>query len=850
MTHAIIIPEGAAVTQAGKADETGHWTRVKSETGNLADGSVQYITKDDAFCTFDEGLSAYSAIYLLELYDTIKNKNFSGETVNPLESVDKSKYLEGARKFYNLAKSFRDFELKTSDFESLTYIYGPDNTLLGGVDKSGPHPFIEYVATHPEHEISRMGSFKPYEDGGLPQAAEEVSRQIVSDTQYYGVKGKGYKYHKTVNDNVMSSYILFLTHYYETTNDASALQNLKLQLEWVYKVFEENGRRMWCNQYNVFDDECAPARPYEAPSLVSGSSVYLVNAVAYAEKKLEQLGETNPKYRNMLEDAIYYIQAELENSNSDPSEPEKYNFYALQNYTTSTPAPNTASAAISKDDPITFCDYYYPTDPFKAECKSNGHDTHAYYPTSSKEWPFSGFATNEVNLKGIDQYLIDPGCQGADGYPSSSRTNYDGCLNLNSEKANLRSFWDNYRAFWGSWKGYTKIYWAVDDYLEYAPDPSTGYWTSTYSSSTVGTGRTVIDSAVFSQNAAGIAKFLGQNNDEITDSDSDGLDDSEEGAHGTDPDYWDSDKDGFSDGDEVNLHGTDPLLGCDNPDSQCQGNCGNGIVEQGENCSSCPEDVQCGTGETCCSGTCCQAGQQCCSGTCTTPACNADSDCATGQECQNPGTCSSQCIALTQGCTTNADCSAGETCCLGQCCPTGQECCQGICCTTGQQCCNQICTIPVCSTDTECNDSDECTLDQCSNAGTCNAACTQTTIAGCGQEPETVVNYEREVEIGKTQQITVTKGEEQVREFTALLEYPNKTKITLIAANAKITIPVNQEGTYNAEIKAGDFEQTITFQGKTFGTGPEPEPADQTLLTAGLAIAIIAGAAIGLKKLR
>ncbi|MBN2067658.1 MAG: right-handed parallel beta-helix repeat-containing protein [Candidatus Diapherotrites archaeon] len=288
---------------------------------------------------------------------------------------------------------------------------------------------------------------------------------------------------------------------------------------------------------------------------------------------------------------------------------------------------------------------------------------------------------------------------------------------------------------------------------------------------------------------------------------------------------------------------------CDSLDNDCDGEtdegnicteCGNGEIDSGENCSTCPADVQCAQEE------------QCCSGTCTTPACNTDTECGTGQTCTNAGTCNAACTTPTQGCSTSADCQAGEECCSGQCCSTGQECCQGTCCTAGQQCCNGTCTTPACSSQTECNDSDQCTEDRCSNAGSCNAACTHTPITGCGQQPQTIVHYENEVEIGKTQTITVSRGQEQLQEFTALLEYPNKTKITLIAANAKITIPINQEGTYNATVRVGEFEQNITFQGKTTGNGQQPEPGetDQTPIIAGLAILIIIGAAIGLKKMQ
>ncbi len=45
-----------------------------------------------------------------------------------------------------------------------------------------------------------------------------------------------------------------------------------------------------------------------------------------------------------------------------------------------------------------------------------------------------------------------------------------------------------------------------------------------------------------------------------TDSDADGLTDTQEGLLGTDPNNPDTDGDGLTDGDEVNVHGTDPLV--------------------------------------------------------------------------------------------------------------------------------------------------------------------------------------------------------------------------------------------------------------------------------------------------
>lgn len=53
---------------------------------------------------------------------------------------------------------------------------------------------------------------------------------------------------------------------------------------------------------------------------------------------------------------------------------------------------------------------------------------------------------------------------------------------------------------------------------------------------------------------------LDPGDDQLVDSDLDGLNDTDENSRGTDPYNPDSDADGLLDGDEVNVHGTDPLL--------------------------------------------------------------------------------------------------------------------------------------------------------------------------------------------------------------------------------------------------------------------------------------------------
>jgi len=225
--------------------------------------------------------------------------------------------------------------------------------------------------------------------------------------------------------------------------------------------------------------------------------------------------------------------------------------------------------------------------------------------------------------------------------------------------------------------------------------------------------------------------------------------------------------------------------------------CGNNVIDSGENCSNCPADVQCQAGQQCCAGICCQAGQQCCSGNCTTPACSTDSQCPAGQTCRNPGQCSAECINADDGetCTTSTDCPATQVCCNGS------------------------CVMPACSTDSQCNDNNKCTLDQCNNAGTCSAECTHTAIPDCGAGPkppkQVIVQYQQTVETGKKQNITVkTEDGSPVEEFSVILEFPNKTKITLMAINGEVTLPIGQAGIYRGLVKTAGYETNISFEAK------------------------------------
>ncbi len=124
---------------------------------------------------------------------------------------------------------------------------------------------------------------------------------------------------------------------------------------------------------------------------------------------------------------------------------------------------------------------------------------------------------------------------------------------------------------------------------------------------------------------------------------------------------------------------------CNSTCSACTaGLCGNGQVNGGETCISCPADVQCTTGTQCCGdGTCrtscsgvtCGNGQIDTGENCLT--CPSDAGCSPGL-CCNAGTCSTQCGGVT--CDNDGTCDPGENCSCNDCggeqdgCQTGFVC--------------------------------------------------------------------------------------------------------------------------------------------------------------------------------
>jgi hypothetical protein len=156
--------------------------------------------------------------------------------------------------------------------------------------------------------------------------------------------------------------------------------------------------------------------------------------------------------------------------------------------------------------------------------------------------------------------------------------------------------------------------------------------------------------------------------------------------------------------------------------------CGNGSCEAGENCSNCPSDCGCPSGQVCQNGTCVtQAQAQCGNGKCEVAEglyCCQDCGCPSGQVCrQFDGTC------VAQGQCGNLICESGENssnCCQDCGCPRHQVCQNGVCvtqcsctswvnqgcggggCASNQMYQTRTCTPPGCATEAQCVYSPSC----------------------------------------------------------------------------------------------------------------------------------------------
>ena len=143
------------------------------------------------------------------------------------------------------------------------------------------------------------------------------------------------------------------------------------------------------------------------------------------------------------------------------------------------------------------------------------------------------------------------------------------------------------------------------------------------------------------------------------------------------------------------------------------GLCGNGVIDPGEDCDTCPQDVQCAPGEACVAGVCVplcgngviDPGEDC-------DTCPQDVQCAPGEECV-AGVCVPLCgngvVDPGEDCDTcpqDVQCAPGEECVAGVCSPLcgngvidpGEDCetCpQDVQCAPGEECVAGVCS-PLC----------------------------------------------------------------------------------------------------------------------------------------------------------
>ncbi|TNE49617.1 MAG: trypsin-like serine protease [Deltaproteobacteria bacterium] len=132
------------------------------------------------------------------------------------------------------------------------------------------------------------------------------------------------------------------------------------------------------------------------------------------------------------------------------------------------------------------------------------------------------------------------------------------------------------------------------------------------------------------------------------------------------------------------------------PQSSPNNPCGNGTCDSNENCSSCPQDCRCPTGQICQSGSC-QPSNSCGNGVCEANrnencgTCLQDCPCATSEVCQS-NVCKPKRLCGDAKC----DASQGENCstCVQDCpCAAGKLCQQGAC-VAASSCGNRKCESP------------------------------------------------------------------------------------------------------------------------------------------------------------
>lgn len=247
--------------------------------------------------------------------------------------------------------------------------------------------------------------------------------------------------------------------------------------------------------------------------------------------------------------------------------------------------------------------------------------------------------------------------------------------------------------------------------------------------------------------------------------------------------------------------------------------CGNGIIESGETCSSCPQDVSCGIGT-------------CCNDACTVPLCTSNAQCndnnaSTSDSCINPGTCTASCTFTAIQANNTAVCGNGilengETCitCAADFPPTQCISCGNGIIETGENCficptdvicgANEICSDGICTSnltivqttcDLDCNDYNPCTQDSCSGSEG-RYTCLYTRITGCSDDGNQKMDIILPPYVIKGELFDVKVVDERGEPiYSATVVYKAKRKLTDLSGIAQF-IAIENTRTVYAE-KAG-----------------------------------------------
>ncbi len=314
-------------------------------------------------------------------------------------------------------------------------------------------------------------------------------------------------------------------------------------------------------------------------------------------------------------------------------------------------------------------------------------------------------------------------------------------------------------------------------------------------------------------------------------------------------------------------------------DNDCIESCGNEVVDAGETCSNCPEDITCKTGTICCSDEC------------FTPCCYSDSNCYDGDACttdycNNRGTCTASCSNSTiVGCRNSAP-NPGTGTSSGA---TGNRLTASI----EGSCLNQPITATILNQ--EGNPATGSFVRVTKNGITVETRTTPETgknsftfetegeytfyttksgyyagtqkihITQC--QPPTI-NFKQKIETGQNQTITLTAGDgNTITDFNLYLTYPNNTTALLKAQEGTIILPTEETGTYTATLQTTGYQTTISYQATNPlqiipNINPDAKPTVETvfgeetveqpnyLIIWILAIAIISGLIIEVTKLK